>query len=121
MAHNRDFGCVLGMGMKLMRTSAMNNTKWEELRLAMYALDPSPQWSTFSDNEYQSPPDREWFYHFRIGGYECILHVDIIADDATHREAIRSALKRIHLPGKETSEGFRIFGYIPEGEAVDFL
>ena len=102
-------------------TPAMNNTKWEELRLAMSALDPSPRWSALSSNGYRSPPDREWFHHFRAGGYADILHVDIFADSPEHRQTIYAELKRIHVPGKETADGFRVFGYIPDGDAIDFL
>ena len=56
-----------------MLNPAMNNTKWDELRLEMYALTPPPSWSTLSTNGYRSSPDREWFYHFREGGYESSL------------------------------------------------
>ncbi len=104
-----------------MLSPAMNNTKWDELRLAMFALSPAPLWSTLSTNGYRSPPERGWFYHFRAGGYADILHVDIFADSPEHRKEIFAELKRIHLPGKETADGFRVFGYIPDGEAIDYL
>ena len=99
----------------------MNNTKWDELRLAMYALDPHPRWSVLNRNGYQSDPDGEWFYHFRIGGYEDIVHVDIFAQNPAQRDLIRSALCQIHVPGEETPEGFRVFGYLREGQAADYL
>lgn len=102
-------------------TPAMNNTKWDELRLAMYALDPTPAWSTLSTNGYQSQPDREWFYHFRNGGYDSILHVDIFTDGSAQREQVRAALRKIHVPGEETPEGFRVFGYLQDGQTVDFI
>ncbi len=104
-----------------MLNPVMNHTKWEELRLAMYSLDPAPRWSTLSNNGYQSQPDREWFYHFRTGGYEDILQVDIFADSPEHRRAIYAELKKIHVPGVETADGFRVFGYVSGGEAVEFL
>lgn len=99
----------------------MNNTKWDELRLAMYELDPAPQWTVLTTSGYRSRPDREWFYHFRDGGYDDIVHVDIVADDATHRESIRATIRRIHLPGEETEGGFRIIGYAQPGQMVDYL
>ena len=49
--------------------SVMNSTKWEELRLAMYALgDLHPKWCT-KDIETGFIPEweGEWFYHFRDG------------------------------------------------------
>jgi len=106
---------------KAMLYPLMNNTKWNELRLAMYEVDPAPRWSALDQNGYRSPPDRGWYYHFREGGYEHTIHVDIIADDPEHRERIRTALKRIHLPGEETEDGFRIFGYASQGQAVQYL
>lgn len=99
----------------------MNNTKWNELRLAMYAISPPPCWSTLSTNGYRSPPDREWFYHFREGGYDSILYVDIHVDSPNQRELVRSALKEVHVPGEEMPEGFRVFGYIKDGQAAVYL
>lgn len=104
-----------------MLSPAMNNTKWDELRLAMYELDPSPQWRTLSKNGFQSRPDREWFYHFRNGGYADIVHVDIFAESSEQRQAIKAALKTIHVPGYETAEGFRVFGHIRDAESVDWI
>ena len=99
----------------------MNNTKWDELRLAMYHMELSPKWITLSLNGHESNPDREWFYHFKDGGYDDIVHVDIFVDDEMHRNSIRAAVKRIHLPGAETKDGFRIFGYISSGDTVDYI
>ena len=99
----------------------MNNTKWNELRLAMYALSLAPVWSTLSTKGYQSRPDREWFYHFSDGGYDTILHVDIFAENPDHRALIRSALRKVHIPGEETTDGFRVFGYLRDGQIADFV
>ncbi len=104
-----------------MLNPAMNNTRWDELRLAMYAIAPPPSWSTLSTNGYRSPPDREWFYHFRDGGYESILYVDIQVDTPIQRELVRSALRKVHVPGEELPEGFRVFGYLQDGQAAAFL
>jgi hypothetical protein len=100
---------------------AMNNTKWNELRMEMYAIIPPPSWSTLDMNGYRSKPDRGWFYHFSQGGYETILHVDIQVDTPAQRELVRSALKRVHVPGEETLGGFRVFGYLQDGQAADFI
>ena len=104
-----------------MHHPAMNNTKWNEIRLEMHALKPSPAWSTLDMNGYRSPPDRDWFYHFRVGGYDTILHVDILVDNPAQREVVRSALRKVHVPGEETPEGFRVLGYLQDGRAVDFI
>lgn len=101
--------------------AVMNNTKWDELRLAMYEIDPSPKWRTLSDNGFCSHPDREWFYHFQEGGYKDIIHVDIFVDDAAHRKRIKAEIKKINLPGEETKDGFRVYGYVSSGESVDYI
>ena len=56
----------------------MNNTKWDELRLAMYKLrERSPRFRTKDLTGYLSEWDREWFYHFRGSGYVSIEWVEI--------------------------------------------
>lgn len=104
-----------------MLNPVMNNTKWDELRLEMYALTSPPSWSMLSTNGYRSQPDGEWFYHFREDGYESILHLDIRVETPAQRELVRSALKKVHVPGEEKPEGFRVFGYLQDGQAADFI
>jgi hypothetical protein len=104
-----------------MLNPAMNNTKWDELRLEMCGILPPPSWSKLSINGHRSPPDREWFYHFRDGGYESILHLDIQVDTPAQRELVHSALKKVHVPGKEMPDGFRAFGYLQDGQAAAFI
>jgi hypothetical protein len=99
----------------------MNNTKWEELRLAMYAIGPGTRYRCMMMNGNYSRTDSEWFYHFRDGGYDDIRYVDIFANDQLHREQIRGALKKIHLPGEETHDGFRVYGYALPDQALDYL
>ena len=104
-----------------MLTQVMNNMKWDELRLEMHALAPPPTWSILSTSGYRSQPDREWFYHFKVGGYQDILLVDIDVETPAQREIIRSALQKVHVPGEETPGGFRVFGYLQHGQAADFI
>jgi hypothetical protein len=99
----------------------MNNTKWRELRAAMYAIKPAPTYRTMFTNDYYSRVDSEWFYHFQEGGYDDIRYVDIFANNALHRQQIASALKAIHLPGEETNDGFRVYGYALPGQSIDYL
>ncbi|WP_327197080.1 DUF6678 family protein [Sphingobium yanoikuyae] len=102
-------------------TRVMNDTKWNEIRLAMYGLSPSPAWRAFDLSGYQSAIDREWYYHFRAGGYTSMQYVDILVDDAAQRSHVLQALRTIHVPGKETAEGFRVFGYLRDGQTADYL
>jgi hypothetical protein len=64
----------------------MNNTKWEELRLAMYAIAAATRYRCMTTTGHYSNADSEWFYHFRSGGYEDIRYVDIFADNQPHRD-----------------------------------
>jgi hypothetical protein len=99
----------------------MNNTKWRELRAAMHAIEPATTYRIMSINGYYGRADAEWFYHFQEGGYDDIRYVDIFANNALHRQQIASALKTIHLPGEETGDGFRVYGYALPGQAIDYL
>lgn len=99
----------------------MNNTKWDEVRLEMYNISPRPGFSILSTSGYRSKPDWEWYYHFQIGGYKSILHVDILVDSEAGRAVVLAALKRVHVPGEETAEGFRVFGYLEEGQVADYI
>jgi hypothetical protein len=101
----------------------MNDTKWDELRRAMYGLDKlAPRWRT-SDVEsgYVSEWDRDWFYHFRDGGYKCIRWVEIAVDTDEQRDTILRELVRIHVPGERTESGYRIVGYAEIGQAVAYI
>ncbi|UWU72480.1 MULTISPECIES: DUF6678 family protein [Bradyrhizobium] len=99
----------------------MNDTKWRELRDAMYAIGSATIYRIMRVNGYYSNPDAEWFYHFQEGGYDDIRYVDIFATDQPHRQQVGSALKKIHLPAVETGDGFRVYGYVLPGQAVDYL
>ncbi|MCX8995676.1 hypothetical protein NOF55_00980 [Rhizobiaceae bacterium BDR2-2] len=104
-----------------MLNPVMNNTKWDELRLEMHALTPPPAWSTVSTAGYDHGPDREWFYHFKEGGYDDIVHVDIQVETPGQRELVRSVLRKVHVPGEEISEGFRVFGYLQDGQGAEYI
>ena len=98
--------------------SVMNDTKWKELQRTMLALDPAPGFRVLSTNGHLSAMDHEWFYHFSDGGFEDIQHVDVFpASTEQAREAL-AVLKEINVPGETTKDGFRIFGYIPDGAPV---
>jgi hypothetical protein len=79
--------------------SAMNNTKWDKIRLAMAALDPSPSYRTRCiDNGYISNWDHEWLYHFQIGGYECIEWLEISCETEQEKSNVLNALKKNSYP-----------------------
>ncbi len=101
----------------------MNNTKWEELRLAMHGLgNLHPQWRTKStDSDFVSPWEGEWFYHFYAGGYKDIEWVEIKVSSSQQDAVVLSALKAIHVPGQKTDVGYKLYGYLTEGKPVEYI
>lgn len=105
------------------RISVMNQTKWEELRLAMFALGAlAPKWRTCDvETGYLSDWDGEWFYHFSQGGYKTIEWVELKIDSQVQEQAVLAAIRTIHLPGERSEHGFKVYGYLVDGNAVDYL
>ncbi len=100
----------------------MNNTKWDELRLAFYAMRPPPRWRTRDvETGHISDWDREWYYHFRNEGYESIHWLEVAADTPEARDAIADILRKVHVPAESTADGLRVIGYILPGEAASYL
>lgn len=95
----------------------LNDTKWDELRLAMYNLGKlSPRWRTLDiKNGHLSDWDSEWYYHFRAGGYNTIRYVDLETVGEEQKEAVLRELVRLNLPGENTPDGFRVYGYVESG------
>lgn len=100
----------------------MNNTKWDELRLAMYNLgDLHPRWRTKDVSGFISPWDGEWFYHFQVGGYASVEWVEVQIQSGEQDEAVLALLRLIHLPGHRIEHGFRVYGYVPAGTSMDYI
>jgi hypothetical protein len=99
----------------------MNDTKWNELRIAMYELKPTPSWRTKSCvSGYISEWDKEWFYHFSVGGYELTEWVEIRIESKEQKQKVLSELTRVHVPTEEIPEGFRVYGYIQPGQSIQY-
>ena len=101
----------------------LNNTKWDELRRAMYGLGEfSPRWRARDiENEHVSEWDGDWFYHFPAGGCETIEWVEIEVTSDEQRSRVLAELHRIHLPGRESEHGYLVYGYAPTGDPIDYL
>ena len=101
----------------------MNDTKWRELRDAMYALgDLHPRWRTLDvENGYLSDWDGDWYYHFELDGLATIEYVEIEVVSQQMRDAVRRELAQIHVPGRETELGFVVVGYTRGGESVNYI
>jgi hypothetical protein len=101
----------------------MNDTKWDELRLAMYELAAlRPRWRTRDlKSGYICPWDGEWFYHFREGGYAGIEGVELEITSSAQEAAVLGALRQVHVPGHRTEAGFTVYGYAPGDTPLDHL
>jgi len=99
----------------------MNNTKWDELRIAMYEFPQTLMWRTKDiENGYISEWDGEWYYHFRAGGYKTIEWVEILIDNEQTKQEIIEILKMIHVPGEVEETIIRVYGYTKD-KFVDYI
>ena len=101
----------------------LNDTKWDELRLAMYELgEQSPDFRVKDIRDDRPGPwDGEWFYHFRSGGYSSMEWVELRLADPQQREVVARILESINLPGSHTNEGFVIYGHVVPGSSVEYI
>lgn len=101
----------------------MNDTKWEELRLAMYGLGPLHPQFQVKDLESHEPStwDGEWFYHFRLLPYSTIEWCDLRICSEEQRLAVLECLRAIRLPGESTANGFHIHGWIRTDQTVSYI
>jgi hypothetical protein len=100
----------------------MNNTKWDEIRLAMYGLGTlHPRWRTKGVSGHLSEWDSEWYYHFRAGGYEWIEWLEIQITSPEQNAAVLAALRAVHVPGHRTEDGFRIYGYACSDKVPEYI
>lgn len=100
----------------------MNDTKWNELRLAKHGLaERRPAWRTTDISGYICPWNGEWFYHFLDGGYESIEWLEIRVDSPEQDSVVLAALQEIHVPGQRIEQGFRVYGHVADGASVNYL
>lgn len=92
----------------------LNNTKWDELRLAMYDLSTKTRFRIKTlGNSYISDWDGEWFYHFREGGYAHIEWAERKFTPENQPSVIRElAVKAI--PYELSEYGLKVFGHIDD-------
>ena len=46
---------------------------------------------------------------------------ELCTETEHQRELVRAILRRIRFAGEETTAGFRIYGYVRNGEAADYI
>lgn len=72
----------------------MNNTKWNEIRLAMYSYPKTVRWRVKNiNNGYLSNWDAEWFYHFAEGGFDTIEWLEINVDNEIMKQDVIYSIK----------------------------
>jgi hypothetical protein len=95
-----------------------------ELRAAMLGLDGADQ-PDFRCKDLESGVlgrrDGEWYYHWQDGGWESMEWAELSVKTARQRDLVRTVLKRIRFAGEEIAEGFRIFGYVRNGQPANHI
>lgn len=98
----------------------MNNTKWDEIRLAMHSLPVHPEWRTKDlENGYISEWDSDWFYHFKLGGYKTIEWLEIRYMNHEQKENIVMELSKINAPLETKEETLKIYGFVLPGFFIE--
>ena len=99
--------------MKLDLHRLMNDTKWEELRVAMYELEQSPKWRTCDvETGFVSDWDGGWFSHFRADGYKTIRWVELLIESDQQHKEVLSELARIHVRVHDRARLRRGLGHV---------
>lgn len=100
----------------------MNDTRWNERRLAMDALgDLRPTWRTRDVSGHLSAWDGEWCHQFREGGCGSIEWVEIRVNSPDQDAAVLASLREIHVPGHRVEQGFRVYGYAWDGISLGYI
>lgn len=100
----------------------MNNTKWDEVGAAMSKLEPHPKWRTRDrHSSHVSEWDADWYYHFRLDGYDSIEWVEIKPTNANQQSQILEILRHIGVPGRVVDTEITVYGYVVDGHSVDWL
>lgn len=100
----------------------MNDTKWEEIRLAMYDYPNNHQWRTKDmETGYTCPWEGEWYYHFKSGGYKNIEWLEIRSETEEIRDDIIKILSTIHVPGEVFNDVIKVYGYVEISKPLGYL
>jgi hypothetical protein len=99
----------------------MNDTKWEEIRLAMNDYPKGTQWRIKNvDSGYVCNWDGDWYYHFRIGGYNTIEWLEIKFNNEEMKNDIINILRKVHVAGEILDNSIKVYGYIKD-KFVDYI
>ena len=106
--------------------SLMNDTKWEEIWLAMIDIPELIYWRQKDmETSYTCDWDAEWFHHFKTdgdkGSYIVIEWLEIKFENEEMKKKLLKILKEIHVPGEVLENTIKVYGYIKEGTFMDYI
>ncbi|MCM3360304.1 DUF6678 family protein [Psychrobacillus sp. MER TA 171] len=106
--------------------SLMNDTKWEEIWLAMIDIPELIYWRQRDiETNYTCDWDAEWFHHFKTNGdkdsYKTIEWLEIKFENEEIKNKLLKILKEIHVPGEVLGNTIKVYGYIKEGTFMDYI
>ncbi|TQR15605.1 DUF6678 family protein [Psychrobacillus soli] len=106
--------------------SLMNDTKWEEIWLAMTYIPELICWRTKDmETNYTCDWDAEWFNHFKIDGdkdsYKTIEWLEFKFENEEVKNRLLKILKEIHVPGEVLVNTIKIYGYVKKGTSIDYI
>jgi len=104
------------------KTSVMNNTKWQELRLGMLQSSARVH---FRGKDLETGSiggwDCEWHYHFCLSGHDSIEWIELRPATDEERRTVEDILRTSHIP-VELREGlYRIYGYAADTSKITYL
>jgi hypothetical protein len=104
------------------KTSVMNDTKWQELRLGILRSNERVYFrgkNLGSDSIGQW--DSEWYYHFNLDGHDETEWYELKADTEEGRRAIEDVLRTYHVPVELRDGVYRIYGYADDASDITYL
>lgn len=90
----------------------MNDTKWRELRLGILESGVRPPWRGKNlDSPTIGQWDREWYYHFDLGGHDATEWYEIKVESDEEKRAVEEILRKYRIPVEIRDGLYRIYGY----------
>jgi hypothetical protein len=100
----------------------MNIPKWEELRLAMLSFERQPPWRTRdAEKGMNHPGTPNGSITSASAAFTPQSGLRLPHRVPSTFRKLKEALARLHVPGERTEDGFKVYGFIPIGKALDYV
>ena len=104
------------------KTSVMNNTKWQELRIGTLQSKARVHFrgkdlETGSIGQW----DCEWHYHFSLNGHDSTEWIELRPDTEEERRTVEDILRTYHIPVELRDGLYRIYGYADDTSRITYL